>query len=251
MNLDNRILGSEVPIKGKGDKSLSEKRLNDQMQRHEVLEQSTTDVGQPPEVPRTSVDKLEEECSEKKVQEAIKMSKQYISDKQRASLAKARKILAEKRRYKRLEGKAKNQGTPAPDLLTNIQNQITSGFESVHKELESLRRVIPLEDPVHLDRQIRKPTEFVHAEPIPSLYGDEMKVQKSVPAREEVISYLPNGPSVPSSSVFPNSVVADRFVRKYPAASELQFRHAKDNPPSLKRGKMYRGPEEMKDHLLF
>ena len=80
-----------------------------------------------------------------------KAIKQNISDKQRATLAKARSVLAEKRR---LQKSTPPSGTPAPDILSKVQNMFENKFEYVNKKLDDLQKIIAYESPLQVNHQV-------------------------------------------------------------------------------------------------
>lgn len=80
-----------------------------------------------------------------------KAIKQNISDKQRATLAKARTVLAEKRR---LQKSTPPSGTPAPDILSKVQNMFENKFEYVNKKLDDLQKIIAYESPLQVNHQV-------------------------------------------------------------------------------------------------
>lgn len=77
--------------------------------------------------------------------------KQNISDKQRATLQKARAVLAEKRR---LEKNQKPSGTPAPDILTKVESMFEKKFSDVTSRLDNLQKIVAYEAPLQVNHQV-------------------------------------------------------------------------------------------------
>ena len=95
---------------------------------------------------------IDEKSFPSKISQGKKANKQNISDKQRATLAKARSVLAEKRR---LQKKQKPAGTPAPDILSSIQHMFEKKFSVVNERLDNLQKISSAyEHPLQVNHEI-------------------------------------------------------------------------------------------------
>lgn len=152
-----------IDLKVEGKKSVSE-QTSEKYAQDEVLEQATQmdmEIPRAAEVNRESRD-IATPPQEMLVQEAEKIAKNYPTDKQRATLEKARAAKAEKRKQRMLEGKKGAQGTPAPDLIVQVSELLNSKFESVNKVLDDIKKFIPYESPVQTNHE----TITVRTEPV-------------------------------------------------------------------------------------
>ncbi len=82
----------------------------------------------------------------------------HLGAKWRASLAKARSVLAEKRKTGQLRGKKAAAGSPAPDLLVEFSKRLRAEVEPVMAQLEDLKKFIPHEAPLQA-QQIVEPVQ--------------------------------------------------------------------------------------------
>lgn len=137
-----------LEIEGKNDPvRTTESRTEDQT----LLEQSTQmdlEVKRP--VDETAYNRdIEREAQEEVVSQAKERVKNgYNNDRWRASLPKARKALADKRARLKAEGRNGKQGTPAPDLITDIAKMMDERFAHFNTQLEDLKKIYPKADPL-------------------------------------------------------------------------------------------------------
>lgn len=137
-----------VEIEGKNDPIRTvESRTEDQT----LLEQSTQmdlEIKRP--IDETAYNRdIARESQEDVVSDAKERVKNgYNNDRWRASLPKARAALANKRARMKAEGRNGKQGTPVPDLMTDIAKMMDERFEKFNVHLEDLKKIYPKADPL-------------------------------------------------------------------------------------------------------
>jgi hypothetical protein len=133
-----------------GNKSVADE-VAERVAEQRVIEQVTL-LDQVPPIPtdenQYSRDIKESKTQEEKVTKAKSNNRQHISEKQRATLAKARAALAEKRRLEKTDGQAGKQGTPADDILVNISKRLDTEFKQIYDRLDNLKTIVPYEYPL-------------------------------------------------------------------------------------------------------
>lgn len=138
-------------VGGKAKRQKTEKKENESkivMEEVSMMDMET----QKPIEETVYQDDIKDISNYQKIELGKKSIKQNISDKQRATLAKARAVLAEKRR---LEKKIKPAGTPAPDILSKVQNVLESKFSDVNARLDNLQKIIAYEDPLQVNHEVK------------------------------------------------------------------------------------------------
>ncbi len=197
---------SQVDLKVEGKKSASE-QTSEKYEKDEEMEQvyqMDMELPRAAEVVAASRD-VNTQPQEQVVAEAEKIVKQYPTDKQRATLEKARAAKAEKRKVRMLEGRQGAQGTPAPDLLNQVTELLNSKFDSVNKVLDDIKQYLPYESPVQTNHQV-------------------------IPVTSEDVS-LPTNPSTYQQV---NRTIDNRVaVPIYPDSSTLQKRQRSPSPVQI------------------
>lgn len=137
-----------VKIEGKKDPELTTEDRVDQQKVIEQVSQQDMETKRPTDETAFNRD-LVREPQEEIVEEAKEnVKKGYNNDRWRASLEKARKVLAEKRARAKAEGRNGKQGTPAPDLITDIAKMMDDKMATVQTHLEDLKRIYAKEGPL-------------------------------------------------------------------------------------------------------
>lgn len=165
-----------------------------------------------------------------KLEESHERVKRRITEKQQASLAKARAAKQEKARLAKLNGYDAAKGTPVPDLLAELKQEYEAKFAELNKkllELQDQKKFRGEEAP--LQHQHIVPQHVV--KPIPDEVQQEeiaMRPVKTVP------SSIPVGhskPPVSEEQADPDFDTMKRFKR---AIELMEFM----NEPAQKRAKL-------------
>lgn len=152
-----------------------------------------------------------------------KANKQNISDKQRATLAKARQVLAEKRR---LQKSQKPAGTPAPDILSKVQNLFEQKFSDVTARLDNLQKIIAYEAPLQTNQEVRPFTEQKH-ESIDNSTFLQIPSQSFSDERIKLMDFLPSKSTVQETKKVHN--IAQSF-KSVPFMTEDVWTRVKSDP---------------------
>lgn len=144
-----------VDVRVEGKQS-AEEQVTEKYEKDIVLEQASQmdmELLRAAEVNRESRD-IATPPQPQLIAEAEKIAKKYPTDKQRATLEKARAAKAEKRKLNMMNGRAGAQGTPAPDLITQVSELLNSKFESVNQILDDIKKYIPYEAPTQTNHSV-------------------------------------------------------------------------------------------------
>lgn len=140
-------------VEGKTDELRAiEERVDEQVLLQQAAEMDATRVI-PVDEMREYSDIKKPEPQEKLLEEAREFNnKRIITDKQRASLERARKAKAEKKRRMEAENTPDNrdaaQGTPVPDYIVNALKDLHTNQEKYFSRLEDLLKVQPYQGPL-------------------------------------------------------------------------------------------------------
>lgn len=194
---------SAIDLKVEGRKS-NQEQVAEKYQEDAVLEQvSQMDMELPraAEVVPESRD-VAQPSQDVKIAQAEDIVKKYPTDRQRATLAKARAAKAEKRKLREMEGRQAAQGTPVPDLINQVTDLLQSKFDAVNKQLEDMKRYLPYEAPLqtnHLQAATApQPVELESASQLHQLQNIHVDNQTAVPL-----------PAVPSHTAVPIQPLPD------------------------------------------
>lgn len=149
---------SEIKVEGAREK---EDDLRSRETRQKELEQASQMDNIVPRVideVQYSRDLEEKEDHEKTLTKAEQLVKKPISNRKQAQLKEAREALRVKREKDKLEGRQGKQGTPVPDLLTDITKLMDSKFEQMLKTMQDIPRVLPAQDPLQEQLEARTKT---------------------------------------------------------------------------------------------
>lgn len=143
-----RMSAIDLSVEGqKGQKELIEEKHDESIVMEQVS-QMDAELIRPVEISTPSRDIRENQSIDSTIEKANFVSKRYPSDKQLATLQKARAAKAEKAKVSKFKGTEAAKGTTAPDLLTQITTLFNEKFEAVNQQLHNLRRTLPYEAPL-------------------------------------------------------------------------------------------------------
>lgn len=145
-------------IEGRTD----EKNETEERVERQTLLQQAAEMDAPRQIPtdemREYSDIEKPESQEKLLETATEINKRVITDKQRATLERARKAKAEKKRRMESGNVGDNhnaaQGTPVPDYLVDAIKSIQENQEKYFNRLEDLLKIQPYEGPLQAQEQI-------------------------------------------------------------------------------------------------
>lgn len=158
--------------------------VEERVERQEVLEENNTldlPTKRPVDEVIPSRDVTQPKPTEKLMEEAKQGLKRNVSDKQRAALARAREIKAEKRRRLEAEGRNAAQGTPVPDVLTHVSSVLEKQFANVFARVDDLEKRLAHEAPLQENGIVSTPSKEVPTVAIPADI-------KPIAPKEEIIS---------------------------------------------------------------
>lgn len=191
-------MSNQVDVRIEGKQS-AEEQVTEKYEKDEVLEQASQmdmELPRAAEVNRESRD-IATPPQPTLVAEAEKIAKQYPTDKQRATLEKARAAKAEKRKLRMMSGRAGAQGTPAPDLITKVSEMLNEKFASVNQVLDDIKKYIPYEAPTQTNHLVPKHQEKPVSLPTnPESY----QVQNTSSDNKVPFTLAPDNSSVPRDS---------------------------------------------------
>jgi hypothetical protein len=115
---------------------------------------------------------LKETPLEEKVEIHEQAQEIAVLEKQKAGSEHTKKVIQEKKRRQKSEGKNGAQGTPAPDLLTQFSEKMDQKFEQILKVLHDVQRIRPLET---ANQMIQEPSSIERTQRInvPTAQPDE------------------------------------------------------------------------------
>ena len=180
---------SAIDLKVEGRKG-NQEQVAEKYEADEILEQASQmdmEVLRAAEVVAESRDVATAPQSEV-VAQAEDIAKKYPSDRQRATLAKARAAKAEKRKARELHGHQAAQGTPAPDLINQVSALLNSKFDNVNKQLDDLKRYLPYESP----SQTNHVQDTVTVKPVELESASQIHQMQSTHADNRVPVLLPS-----------------------------------------------------------
>jgi hypothetical protein len=143
-----------VQVEGKEQKERSTQERSEDQTLLEQASQQDLETKRPTDETPFSRD-IVREPQEEVVEEAKENVKNgYNNDRWRASLPKARAALADKRARAKAEGRNGKQGTPAPDLITDIAKMMDEKMAHVLTHLEDLKKVYAKEGPLQAQHAV-------------------------------------------------------------------------------------------------
>ena len=134
-------LQKEIKLEGTKTKEVNaDQKADDEELMEQSIQMDLVTTQAPDVVPDKS--DIQDTPQPAKIELAKTTATQTLADKRSASLAKARAAKAEKAKRLKAEGRDAAEGTPAPDLLHQIQSVFTTKFDAMHQELQDLRNTI-------------------------------------------------------------------------------------------------------------
>ena len=151
--------------------------LKQRIERQNVLEQASQMDNVIPrvidEAPFSRDLESKQDNAGKLVQSAT-LVKKPLSTRKQAQLTEAREALRNKREAQKRDGKKGAQGTPAPDLMTNLTNYMDVKFEHMLKRMQDIPTVIASQAPLNqqeIPSQIKKPKRVADST-VPTIYHE-------------------------------------------------------------------------------
>lgn len=221
-------------IRGKKTKRVATKTEDDVQATLETLDMQNA---RPVEENKPEQPNITDPVKETDIQEAKVVTKQNISDKQRATLAKAREALKEKR--KRNKETAVNQytppdGQPSEDVLLKFQDQINKRFDDMANRLKDIQQYRPSEVPALPIREQQTPTHVPYKQP--TNVAPEYIPTPHPPTRQQERIDIPyNGPMYRDPRQYDDSAFYQRQARKHPMMDSYMFEDIP--PPPSKKAK--------------
>jgi hypothetical protein len=164
---------------------------------------------------------LKETSLEEKIEVHEQAQEIAVLEKQKAGAEHTKKVIQEKKRRQKAEGKNGAQGTPVPDLLTEFSEKMEKRFEQVMQALHDVQRIRPLET---ANQSIQEPSSIqkVQRISVPNVQPDE---SIPVPYSKRTVERYPE---------IEGSYTEDRFPRNTPSVQEYQhfakkFKRNNDN----------------------
>jgi hypothetical protein len=175
----------------------------------------------PSEEEKPSRDIEEKNTLEEKVEIHDQAQTIAVLEQQKASPAHAKKVVQERKRRQKADGKNGAQGTPAPDLLTQFSEKMDQKFEQILKVLHDVQRIRPLET---ANQSLQEPSSIQKVQQInvPSVQPDEsIPVPYSKRVREK---YPDLEPAQDPQAIFPRTSISPEeytyFAKKFKQNNE-------------------------------
>lgn len=168
---------TDIEMKIEGAKTTSNE-TDERVDRQVVLEQASqmdNIIPRPTDEAPFSRDLDSKKTHANALEESVEITKKPISNRKEAQLVQARQALKNKRDAQKREGKKGAQGTPAPDLITDITKYMDQKFDHIYKMMQDIPVTLPAQAPLQPQDDVKGYIEKVKDSVDPTLYHDGVR----------------------------------------------------------------------------